>query len=54
VSMIDGLIRGKALRGVNKGGIGRRVFGRWAHMRCNASKVERIRNSNKKITILFL
>ena len=29
------------------------VYGRWAHMRHNASKVERIRTSNKRVVIPF-
>ena len=37
VSMIDGPIWGKTLRGVNEGGVGC-VYGRWAHMRRNASQ----------------
>jgi hypothetical protein len=45
--MIGGLIRGKASGGV------RRVYGRWAHMRCNASKVERLGIQIKKWQFLF-
>ena len=52
VSMIGGPIWGKELRGVNVGGAGC-VYGRWAHMRHNASKVDRIMTSNKRVVIPF-
>jgi len=37
VFMTGGPIRGKALRGINEGGV-RCVYDRWAHMRRNASQ----------------
>jgi F420-0:gamma-glutamyl ligase-like protein len=53
--MIGGPICGKALSDVNEGGVNVSMVGgpTCAVMPPNASKVERIRTSNKKVTIPF-